>query len=140
MIKILRSNLTRIRRSKAFLILFALFFASGAGIYALNAMNLEQFGEGYFSGTYNLYFFMPALLIGGAAAIFCAFFICADYAEGTVRNKLIVGCTRAQIYFANLISVFIAMSAIFLAYTASALTVGLPWFGARTVTGLSKPL
>ena len=40
-----------------------------------------------------------------ASAIFISIFFGTEYGDGTIRNKLVVGHDRRQIYFANLITV-----------------------------------
>ena len=40
---------------------------------------------------------------GIAFALYCSFFISGEYADGGIRNKLIVGTSRLGIYLANLI-------------------------------------
>lgn len=37
-------------------------------------------------------------------SIFAALFLGTDYSNGTIRNKLVIGHTRSEIYFSNLIS------------------------------------
>lgn len=48
-------------------------------------------------------------------AIFAAMYIGTDYSDRAVRNKLIIGISRVKIYFANLITVLVGMTLIFLA-------------------------
>lgn len=38
------------------------------------------------------------------SAIFASLFLGTDYSNGTIRNKLIIGCKRTDIYFSNLIT------------------------------------
>ena len=52
----------------------------------------------------------------------CALFINTDYNDGTIRNKLTVGCGRGALYFANLISSY--LQALF--YSAVYMIVLLP--------------
>lgn len=52
-------------------------------------------------------------MIGAVSAIFISLHLGADYDHGTLRNKLIVGHTRSQVYFSNLVVCFTA-SVIFL--------------------------
>ena len=46
-----------------------------------------------------MYQFFCLILAAGISLI-----VGAEYSDGTIRNKLIIGKTKAQIYFANLIA------------------------------------
>ncbi|MBD5129752.1 MAG: ABC transporter permease subunit [Ruminococcaceae bacterium] len=54
-------------------------------------------------------------------AILAALYLGTDYSNGTIRNKLVIGRTRAEIYFANLITT--ALSGVIL-LTASWVSTG----------------
>lgn len=49
-------------------------------------------------------FFTMYLILGFILAAGISLIVGSEYSDGTIRNKLIVGKTRAQIYFANLIA------------------------------------
>lgn len=53
--------------------------------------NLDEVLFGYMSG------------IGFVCAVFCSFFSGREYREGTIRNKLIAGYTKVEVYLSNLI-------------------------------------
>ncbi|MDE7362141.1 MAG: ABC transporter permease [Oscillospiraceae bacterium] len=59
------------------------------------------------------------------AAIFAALYLGTDYSNGTIRNKMIIGHTRAEIYFANLVTVAVGGVLIFAAACAAMLVLGL---------------
>lgn len=48
-----------------------------------------------------LYIYLP--VIGFMCAIFCGYFSGQEYYDGTIRNKLIAGHSRTEIYFSNVI-------------------------------------
>lgn len=64
-----------------------------------------------------LFIIMPAM---------AALFINTDYHDGTIRNKLSVGRSRAMVYLANLITVNILNVCYTLLYVGVVLVVGLP--------------
>lgn len=63
-----------------------------------------------------LFLLMPAM---------AALFINTDYHDGTIRNKLTVGCARSAVYLANLLSMYVVCILATLLYTAALLLFGL---------------
>jgi len=61
--------------------------------------------------------------------VFSAFYIGSEYDQGTIRNKLNVGCTRNSIYLANLIVVVTAGVLFTITHIAASVAVGLPFLG-----------
>ena len=62
-------------------------------------------------------------------AVFSAFYIGSEYDQGTIRNKLNVGCTRNSIYLANLIVVVTAGVLFTITHIVASVAVGLPFLG-----------
>lgn len=71
------------------------------------------------------YLFFPAL-VGILSALVCAFFIGPEYGDGTMRNKVIIGCSRRDVYLANLLLSGLSSLIICAAAIIPALAVGLP--------------
>lgn len=88
----LRADLVRLFRSRFFWILTVFLFGSGA---------LSAFDNHGRSLDNDLLSVVSAVMLLGS--IFAAFFIGTDYSDGTIRNKLIVGNSRAAVWFSNLI-------------------------------------
>ena len=65
---------------------------------------------------------------GLVLSAFFALFLGTEFGDGTVRNKIIAGRSKAEIYLANLLTCFLGCTAIFLAWTIGGF-VGLPFFG-----------
>lgn len=65
-----------------------------------------------------------------AVAAFCSFYISSDYKNGTLRNKVVAGNTRAEIYLSNLAANIVAACMMFTAYLVLVLCMGLPLIGA----------
>lgn len=90
MIKILRADLSRLWKTKAVWI-------CAAGAFVVNFINIvsQNISGGFYGG------FVITIFI---SAVFTALFLGTDYSDGTIRNKLSVGASRAQVYFANLLA------------------------------------
>lgn len=66
-----------------------------------------------------LMIFMPMFYLGVAEAVFCGFYIGTDYSDGTVRNKIAVGQTRANVYLSNLVICSFAGAAALITHMAA---------------------
>lgn len=64
-------------------------------------------------------------LIGLMAAVFVSLFLGTEYSDGTIRNKVASGRSRATIYLAGFLTVFAASILSLTAYWIVALTAGL---------------
>lgn len=74
-------------------------------------------------------FFEYAAFIGILAAEFISLFLGTEYSDGAIRNKITVGHSRVSIYFASLITGFLASLACMAGYMLSCLAVGAPLLG-----------
>lgn len=74
-------------------------------------------------------FFFYSLFLGILLSAFISLFIGAEYSSGAMRNKLIIGHSRAAIYLSGLITCIAASAVMCLFYLAAALAVGLPLSG-----------
>lgn len=88
----LRADFVRLFRSRFFWILMVFLFGSGT----LTAF--DQYSRALDNDLISI--ISVVMLLG---SIFAAFFIGTDYSDGTIRNKLIVGNSRAAVWFSNLI-------------------------------------
>lgn len=117
MYKILRADLARLRRDTMFwsCLLAAVVPALGS-LYSA----CRQYANGY-EVRFDEYYFgtLPFLCLLVAVAV--SFFLGTEYSDGTIRNKLIVGHTRAGLYAAHLL----ASTLVSLFITAAALLAGL---------------
>ena len=103
MFKLISANLYRLRRSKTFYILGWLIFLIGIysyintnGFRPLACVNCpNQLGSVIFMHNYVGFLFLP---------IFLGFFFNAFYRHGTVKNQIITGHSRPNIYLANLLT------------------------------------
>lgn len=68
-------------------------------------------------------------------AVFCSFFLGTEYSDGAIRNKLIVGHTRNDIYFVNLLTNFMAALLLCLAFAVAVVAIGIPVIGISGMDG-----
>lgn len=74
--------------------------------------------------------FMSLLCISVLVAIFYSLFLGTEYSDGTIRNKLIVGHKRSNIYLASLITGIIAVTIIFLSEVLTGSIIGILFYSA----------
>ena len=118
-------GLFRTVRSKLFYILLALTALVMAYVY-YNTYRV-QLGPDF--SQLDLYFFQFINANIVSAAVFCPLFLSSEYGDGALRNKLMVGRTRPQIYLANLAVNCLYGTAACLAAVVTGLCVGVPLLG-----------
>lgn len=126
MTKLLSANLARLRKSAIFWL--GTIFMAGMGAFVL----MNQYFEGVNYGIeikLDNFVFGYSLLIGIVAAVFCSLFLGTEYSDGTIRNKLIIGHTRASIYLSMLVTSIIAAVLMCLAFLVVVCAVGIPLIG-----------
>lgn len=109
MAKLLRANFFRLRRSWPLLLCMS-------GAFALSSVSMlgiaRSSSEAYAldDAILQLFPFLPIL-----HAAFISLFLGVEYQDGTLRNKLIAGHSRAAVYFSSLIAAITGCMAILLA-------------------------
>ena len=126
--KLLSGNFARLWKSRVFWVLQGFSFGFGVFAYALVAYNTRNLGQGWLEYEAHGYFFLWVFYIAVIIALFACFFIGTDYSDGTVRNKMIVGHSREEIYLSFLLTTITAAFFFVFAYLLAVLLVGLPPF------------
>ena len=137
MIKLLRANFTRMRKDKIFWLCFAASAVFGILRCVSGSQRMNQY---HFEVTLESQIFPSFCFIGIASAVFSSIFIGTEYGDGTIRNKVIVGSTRDDIYLSNLITCAAASVLIECAYLAAVCAAGIPMFGFFTLSPLAALL
>ncbi len=104
--KLLSANFARLGKDKAFW-LIALVVLVSAVVISLNCSRTanSMIASGYIV-TIDKYFYSQAPFMGIFNAAFISLFLGTEYADGTIRNKLMVGHNRRDVYLANYIVSF----------------------------------
>ena len=127
--RLLSANFTRLRKSKVFWL--GIIAPPGFGAFLpisnyMDEIRFREFTDYEFTNPFDNVLFGYSLAIGVLCAIFISLFLGTEYSDGTIRNKLIVGKTRASIYFSNLITNIAAALFMCLCYLGSVCAVGIP--------------
>lgn len=134
--KLLSANFSRLGKSPAFWNLAALNFAIGAVTYCIVARNARNQGMGWLEFNAHAFFYLPMMYIALILAVFVSFFLGTDHADGTIRNKLIVGHARRDIYLSALVTTVFAGVCFLAAYALAVVLVGLPLAGRTVVSAV----
>ena len=123
MAKLLQSNFARLWKSKPFWVCAVLTLA----LAVLNSIEINPPDD-----TSWMYATGKMMVDGGSnstifAAIFAALYLGTDYACGTIRNKLAVGHSRANVYLASLITVTSGTLLIGAVYTVPSVFKTIVW-------------
>ena len=100
MSRLFSANMMRLRKSKIFwleeifMVGYALFVYISAHSNMVSSGAVEDW-------NWNIYFFNVLLLLGFIVALFVSGFFDAEYSDGVIRNKLMVGYKRRDIYLVN---------------------------------------
>ena len=132
--KLLSANVARLWKSRVFWGLEGFCFGFGVFAYSLVTYNTRNLGQGWLEYEAHSYFYLWVLYIAVIIALFACFFIGTDYSDGTLRNKMIVGHSREEIYLSFLLTTFTAAFFFVLAYLLAVLLVGLPLSGRAVLT------
>ena len=131
MSKLLYANFFRMVKNKLFLIGMGFMFLAGSFLC------FQQYRQliGYHAQVkLDSTFFVYTLMIGVISAIFCSLFVGVEYNDGTMRNKIIAGHKRTEIYFSNLIVNIVASFLMCVSYMLANVIVGIPMIGTLRIS------
>lgn len=107
MSKLLSANFNRLKRDKIFYI--AIIAMLAITIYssvnsALTVLKYQDINTDNNLTSFDSFYFDFIPIVGVFYAIFISLFLGTEYSEGTIRNKIVLGHTRTNIYLANFIT------------------------------------
>lgn len=127
--KLLNANFMRLKKSKVFM--SAAVFMAGLALLMVYS-NYKAKSEGYAVGLDGSLFAFTTF-IGIVIACFVSLFVGTEYSDGTIRNKIIIGHSRCEIYISNLLISIIGSVALIAVYLAVYICLSLPVTGWLTV-------
>lgn len=126
MSKLLSANIMRLWKEKVFWIVIAIVFGLGAVIPI--SIKISEIRLGVYNSI-DPVFGQFAIFIGVVLAIFCSFFVGKEYSDGTIRNKIICGKKRADIYLVNFLTCAMVGLMLCIAFFLPYLGIGIPLLG-----------
>ena len=105
--KLLSANYSRLWRDKIFWICMGTMLVYSV-VYMLNGCRQATVDLTEYNYSIDKYYFHFAMSIGVFCAVFSSMFFGTEYSDGTIRNKVIVGHTKVNIYIASLITTITA--------------------------------
>ena len=125
--KLLSANFSRLWKDKIFWLWMGAMLIYSV-VYMLNGSRQATIDLAEYNYSIDKYYFHFALVIGAFCALFSSMFLGTEYSDGTIRNKIVIGHTRINIYIADLITSFTATLLIMLVWLMGAL-VAIPALG-----------
>ena len=125
--KLLRANFSRLWKNKLFwlctgaMLLYSIVYLLNGCRQATRDMSEYRYGL-------DQYYFHFALSIGFFCTVFSSMFFGTEYGDGTIRNKIIIGHTREDLYLSVLITTFTATLLMMSAWLVGAL-IAVPTLG-----------
>lgn len=126
MSNLLSANFLRLKKNKCFW--GCIVIMAAAAIYYPVMNYLEMKNSGYINNL-DSGFFSCAVFVSILLSVFCSLFVGTEYSDGTIRNKIIVGHKRTDIYLADLLINMIAGSIMCTVFFVIYLCVGIPLLG-----------
>ena len=121
--KLLKANLARLWKNKVF---WLVFLALHVFCILQKISIIQDSAEVHFLEEA---FWIQAWVIGIVLSVFISFFVGAEYEYGTIRNKIISGHVRSDIYIANVLTCIAAGWIMCTGCLISSLLVGVPFLG-----------
>ena len=125
--KLLSANFSRLWKDNIFWLCMGAMLIYSV-VYMLNGSRQATIDLAEYNYSIDNYYFHFALVIGAFCALFSSMFLGTEYSDGTIRNKIVIGHTRINIYIADLITSFTATLLIMLVWLIGAL-VAVPALG-----------
>ena len=136
MYKLLNASFSRLRKNKIFLGLVILTIIIAAFMLVSEYLNNIKYSSvfGISSNTTDILLMKFINIIGFFIAIFTSLFVGAEYSDGTIRNKIVAGHSRKNIYLSNLIVSILVGIFLELIYLIIVSIVSIPIFGLVQMT------
>lgn len=99
--KLLNANFSRLFKNKLFWWGMIVVVGITAFVVTIRYNEMLQYGIDYY-GTADKLWFVGEMYISLLLSVFISFWLGTDYSNGTIRNKIVAGHTRYEIYFSNL--------------------------------------
>ena len=126
MSRLLYAGLYRLKKNKVYWSSFAVLLVYGTFIYVSQYHNMRKYD---FEFTLETVFFQFAMLMGVVTAVVVSMNVGTEYGDGTIRNKLVLGLSRTQIYLSNFLIQAIGAVGITVCAYLLGCAMGIPMFG-----------
>lgn len=128
--KLLKAGFTRLRKSRIFWLMTLFSVCWALFVIYTQYSDMKRYQEVIEMEQVFLFY---ATTIGIVISVFTSLFLGVEYSDGTIRNKIIIGCKRADIYLSNLLITSAAALYSYLLYIAIVAAIGIPLFGGITI-------
>lgn len=124
--KLMLANMMRLKKNKVFWFGLSIMLLVGIMVPIVKYNGNRTIGV---VSTLDSSFLFGTLVIGVILSVFSSIYIGTDYSDGTLRNKIITGYKRWEIYLSNLFICIIVSVLLNTAFMVSYLIIGIPLLG-----------
>ncbi len=129
--KLFGAGFTRLRKNKLFWLLTI--FSIGLALFMIYTGYSDMKAYGGVIETEQI-MFNYSTMAGVVIAVFTSLFLGVEYSDGTIRNKIITGHKRSDIYLSNLLITSAAALFSYVLFIVTAAIIGIPLFGGITMS------
>ena len=130
MSRLLSADFAKLKKNKFFWLCIIGMIGFGLFMKIMEYISMQQYTDE--APSLESMLSVYSMVIGFLTAAFVSLFVGTEYSDGTIRNKIIIGHSRASIYFSNLITCSAAGLFMCLSYLLPAITAGIPLCGIET--------
>lgn len=124
--KLLRANLDRLKRDKVYWGGMICMIAYCIMVVISQYKTMKEYAV---ECQLDTFLFGSFMMIGIELSVVISLFVGTEYSDGTIRNKIVVGMSRGDIYLANSITCSVGAVVSALLATLFVMIVGVPLFG-----------
>ncbi len=128
MLNLMSATFTRFRKHPLFIVLALVFLACSIMYpvqnYSENIKNITSYVYVLEDNIFSIAFLSPIF-----SAVFCSLYFGTEYSNGTIRNKIIWGFSKRDIYLSSLFSSCLVMTIFLTIYFLVYIAVGTPLLG-----------
>ena len=128
--KLLMAGFMRLRKNKIFWLMTVFSVCWALFVIYTQYSDMKRYQK--VIETEQLFLFY-ATTIGIVISVFTSLFLGAEYSDGTIRNKIIIGRRRTDIYLANLLLTSLTGLYSYILYIMVVAAIGIPLFGGITI-------
>ena len=126
MSRLIHTEFWRLRKNLLYFLCFLFLVGYAVLVHVSEYQNMRSYG---YQSSLESCFFASLPVVGFVFAVFVSLFVGTQYADGAIRNRLIIGLGRRDIYLSSFFVNAVAVCALTVATYLVGFLLGVPLFG-----------